>query len=126
MMAGGAIYRDVCSGCHAIDGKGVPELFPALASSSSVRSDDPTSLIRVILRGARSVATSTEPTAPGMPAFGWQLDDEQLAAVVTYIRNSWGSSAPAVSPTRFARRARRSRGAAIDLCGPGGIARTRN
>ena len=97
MVAGGAIYRDVCSGCHAIDGKGVPELFPALASSSSVRSDDPTSLIRVILRGARSVATSTEPTAPGMPAFGWQLDDEQLAAVVTYIRNSWGSSAPAVS-----------------------------
>ncbi|MFZ0208435.1 MAG: cytochrome c [Roseiarcus sp.] len=97
MVAGGAIYRDVCSGCHAIDGKGVPELFPALASSSSVRSDDPTSLIRVILRGARSVATSTEPTAPGMPAFGWQLDDEQLAAVVTYIRNSWGSSAPGVS-----------------------------
>ena len=97
MVAGGAIYRDVCSGCHAIDGKGVPELFPALASSSSVRSDDPASLIRVILRGARSVATSTEPTAPGMPAFGWQLDDEQLAAVVTYIRNSWGSSAPGVS-----------------------------
>ena len=96
MVAGGAIYRDVCSGCHAIDGKGVPELFPALASSSSVRSDDPASLIRVILRGARSVATSTEPTAPGMPAFGWQLDDEQLAAVVTYIRNSWGSSAPGV------------------------------
>ncbi|MFZ2104765.1 MAG: cytochrome c [Roseiarcus sp.] len=97
MVAGAAIYRDVCSGCHAVDGKGVPELFPALASSSSVRSDDPVSLIRVLLRGARSVATSTEPTAPGMPAFGWQLDDEQLAAVVTYIRNSWGSSAPGVS-----------------------------
>jgi mono/diheme cytochrome c family protein len=97
MVAGGAIYRDVCSGCHTIDGKGVPELFPALASSSSVRSDDPGSLIRVILRGARSVATSTEPTAPGMPAFGWQLDDEQLAAVITYTRNTWGSSAPGVS-----------------------------
>jgi mono/diheme cytochrome c family protein len=97
MTAGAAIYRDACSGCHAIDGKGVPELFPALASSSSVRSEDAASLIRVILRGARSVATSAEPTAPAMPAFGWQLDDEQLAAVVTYIRNSWGSAAPAVS-----------------------------
>ena len=90
MVAGGAIYRDVCSGCHAIDGKGVPDLFPALASSSSVRSDDPASLIRVILRGARSVATSTEPTAPGMPAFGWQLDDEQLAAVVTLYQEQLG------------------------------------
>jgi mono/diheme cytochrome c family protein len=98
MIAGGAIYRDTCSGCHAGDGKGVPNLFPALADSSAVRSDDPASLIRVILRGARSVATPAEPTAPGMPAFGWQLNDEQLAAVVTYIRNSWGSSAPAVSP----------------------------
>jgi mono/diheme cytochrome c family protein len=98
MTAGAAIYRDVCSACHAPDGKGVPDLFPALASSPSVRSDDPASLIRVILRGARSVATSAEPTAPAMPAFGWQLNDQQLAAVVTYIRNSWGASAPAVSP----------------------------
>ena len=97
MTAGAAIYRDACSGCHAIDGKGVPELFPALANSSAVRSDDPASLVRVILRGARSVATKDEPTAPAMPAFGWQLDDDQVAAVVTYIRNSWGSAAPAVS-----------------------------
>jgi mono/diheme cytochrome c family protein len=98
MIAGGAIYRDLCSGCHAVDGKGVPNLFPALASSSAVRAINPASLIRVVLRGARSVATSTEPTAPAMPSFGWQLNDEQLAAVVTYIRNSWGSAAPAVSP----------------------------
>jgi mono/diheme cytochrome c family protein len=98
VIAGGAIYRDVCSGCHAIDGAGVADLFPALASSSSVRSADPASLIRIVLRGARSVATAAEPTAPAMPAFGWQLDDNQLAAVLTYIRNAWGSSAPAVSP----------------------------
>jgi mono/diheme cytochrome c family protein len=51
-------------------------------------------MIRMILRGARSVATAAEPTAPGMPSFGWQLDDAQVAAVVTYIRNAWGSAAP--------------------------------
>jgi mono/diheme cytochrome c family protein len=75
----------------------VPYLFPSLADSSSIRASDPISLIRVILRGARSVATAAEPTAPGMPSFAWQLDDAQVAAVVTYIRNTWGSAAAPVS-----------------------------
>jgi mono/diheme cytochrome c family protein len=97
MQAGQAIYRDVCSACHALDGKGVPNLFPSLAQSPVVRADDPGSAIRIVLRGARSVATAAEPTAPGMPSFGWQLKDDQAAAVLTYIRNSWGSAAPAVS-----------------------------
>lgn len=38
-----------------------------------------------------------EPTAPGMPSFAWQLDDAQVAAVLTYVRNDWGGGAPAVS-----------------------------
>jgi mono/diheme cytochrome c family protein len=97
MTAGGAIYRDACSACHAINGEGVASLFPALAKSSAVESADPTSLVRVVLQGARSVATSREPTSPGMPSFGWQLNDEQVAAVVTYVRHSWGAAAPAVS-----------------------------
>jgi mono/diheme cytochrome c family protein len=96
MTAGQAIYRDTCSACHSLDGKGVSYLFPSLASSSAVQSDDPTSLIRIVLRGARSVATKEEPTAPAMPPFGWQLDDIQVAAVLTYIRNSWGSASSAV------------------------------
>jgi mono/diheme cytochrome c family protein len=98
MKAGQAIYRDQCSACHQLDGKGVANLFPALANSSQMRSDDPATVIRLILQGARSVATKGEPTGPGMPSFAWQLTDAQVAAVVTYIRNSWGSAAPAVSP----------------------------
>jgi len=97
MVAGQAIYRDECSACHMIDGKGVPKLFPSLAEAPSVRSDDPTSLIRIILRGARSVATAPEPTGPGMPGFAWQLTDEQIAAVATYVRNAWPPSSTAVS-----------------------------
>jgi mono/diheme cytochrome c family protein len=50
-----------------------------------------------VLRGGRSVATKTEPTAPGMPSFGWQLDDDQVAAVLTYIRNAWQTAAAPVS-----------------------------
>jgi mono/diheme cytochrome c family protein len=56
-------------------------------------------VIRIILRGARSVATANQPTAPAMPSFDWQLDDERVAAVATYIRNSWGSAARSVSAT---------------------------
>jgi mono/diheme cytochrome c family protein len=97
MQAGKAIFRDTCAACHGIDGKGVPNLFPALAEAPSVRSVDPTSAIRVVLRGARSVATKDEPTAPAMPSFGWQLKDDQIAAVLTYIRNSWGGAASPVS-----------------------------
>jgi mono/diheme cytochrome c family protein len=80
-----------------LEGKGVPRLFPSIAQSSSVRSNDPATLIRIVLRGARSVATDAEPTSPGMPSYGWQLDDAQVAAVLTYIRNAWGAAAPAVS-----------------------------
>jgi mono/diheme cytochrome c family protein len=96
MSAGNAIYRDQCSACHGIEGRGVPKLFPSVASSSMVRSNDPTTAIRIVLRGARSVGTRAEPTAPGMPSYGWQLDDGQVAAVLNYIRNSWGGAAPAV------------------------------
>jgi mono/diheme cytochrome c family protein len=45
-------------------------------------------ILRVVLRGARSAATAKAPTAPAMPSYGWQLTDEQVAAVVSYVRNS--------------------------------------
>jgi Cytochrome c len=90
-------FNPASSACHQIDGKGVANLFPALAGSSQARSDDPATAIRVVLRGARSVATKDEPTGPGMPSFAWQFTDDQVAAVVTYIRNAWGFAASAVS-----------------------------
>jgi mono/diheme cytochrome c family protein len=97
MTVGQAIYRDQCSACHGIDGHGVAMLFPSLAQSSLVHASDPTTAIRLVLRGGRSVATTAEPTAPGMPSFGWQLNDDQVAAVLTYVRNAWQTAAAPVS-----------------------------
>ena len=97
MTAGQAIYRDQCSACHGLDGKGVPLLFPSLAQSSLAHAGDPASAIRLVLRGGRSVATRSEPTGPGMPSFDWQLNDDQVAAVLTYIRNAWQTAAAPVS-----------------------------
>jgi mono/diheme cytochrome c family protein len=97
MKAGQAAYRDNCAACHIATGEGVAQLFPTLKGSATVQSSDPTSLIRVVLEGAQSVATNPAPTGPAMPAFGWKLSDADTAAVLTYIRNSWGNAAPAVS-----------------------------
>jgi mono/diheme cytochrome c family protein len=103
MVAGSAIYRDQCSACHGLDGKGVARLFPSIAGSSMLRSGDPTTAIRIVLRGARSVATDAEPTAPGMPSYSWLLTDEQVAAVLTYMRNAWGGAAVEVKPAEVTR-----------------------
>lgn len=107
MVAGAAIYRDVCAGCHEIDGSGVPYLFPNLAGSAAVASREPTTVLQVILHGAASVATREEPTGPQMPSYAWQLSDAQVAAVATYVRNSWGHAAGAV-PESAVRRVRDS------------------
>jgi mono/diheme cytochrome c family protein len=94
--AGKAIYADSCAACHSGNGEGMPRMFPSLAKTPSAVQEDATSLIRVVLEGVRSVGTGGAPTAPAMPAFGWKLDDGQVAAVVNYVRNSWGNAAPAV------------------------------
>jgi mono/diheme cytochrome c family protein len=101
MKAGAQIYADECSGCHTPNGKGTPGLFPSLNGTPMVQQDDATTLIRVVLRGALSVATNQAPTGPEMPAFGWILNDDQVADVLTYIRNSWGNSASAVDPAKI-------------------------
>ncbi|HUN72537.1 MAG TPA: c-type cytochrome [Steroidobacteraceae bacterium] len=110
MVAGAAIYRDSCSACHKIDGSGVPFLIPNLAASAAVASRGPATVLQVILHGASSAATSEEPTAPQMPSYAWQLDDAQVAAVATYVRNTWGHAAAEV-PESAARAARRRPGA---------------
>jgi mono/diheme cytochrome c family protein len=97
LKVGAQIYADECSGCHTESGKGIVGIFPSLSGSPAVQQTDPASLLHVVLRGARSAATDKAPTASAMPAFGWVLNDDQVAAVVTYIRNTWGNAAPAVS-----------------------------
>ena len=102
MRAGEAIYLDNCAACHTGIGSGIPQLFPALKNNPSVQSADPASLIRVVLRGAQSVATDPAPTGAAMPALGWKLSDDEVAAVVTYIRNSWGNAGSPVSASDVA------------------------
>jgi mono/diheme cytochrome c family protein len=97
MSAGEAIFTDQCSACHRADATGEPREFPSLKGSAVVQQDDPTTVVRFILSGTQTVATAQRPTAFSMPDYAWKLDDKQVAAVATYIRNAWGNAAPPVS-----------------------------
>jgi mono/diheme cytochrome c family protein len=102
MRAGAAIYKDNCAACHKDSGQGEPSLFPRLAGSGLVQSNDPTTLARVVLEGVRAVSTSSKPTAPAMPPFDWRLNDAQIAAVLNYTRNSWGNAAAPIDARTIA------------------------
>jgi mono/diheme cytochrome c family protein len=84
--AGKAIFADSCSGCHQAQGEGVERMFLALAHNAIVQSADPTTIIRIIIEGAQTVPTQARPTPSSMPAYNWKLSDEQIAAVVTFVR----------------------------------------
>ncbi|MEK1894310.1 MAG: cytochrome c [Rhizobium sp.] len=97
MISGGAIYRDNCSACHGGQGKGGNHLFPSLASNSMTQQPNVETLARIVIAGTHGVGTTDAPTTPSMPSFGWRLNDQQIADVLTYVRNSWGNSAAPVS-----------------------------
>jgi mono/diheme cytochrome c family protein len=103
MRAGEAIFVDQCSACHLMRGQGQALAFPSLARSASLQQSDPTTALHIILAGAQAAPTHAQPTAFTMPAFAWKLDDRQVAAVATYVRNEWGNAAPAVTPDQVAR-----------------------
>jgi mono/diheme cytochrome c family protein len=103
MKAGEAIFVDECSACHLMRAQGQAQAFPPLARSANVQQSDPTTALHVILAGAQAVPTPAAPTAFTMPAFAWKLNDKQVAAVATYIRNEWGNAAPPVSAEQVAK-----------------------
>lgn len=97
MKAGQAIFKDNCAACHTDQGRGSAGLFPTFTGSPIIQSDDPTTLIRVVLKGTQGAYSPSAPTTPAMPSFAWRLGDAQVAAVLTYVRNGWGNSAAPVS-----------------------------
>ena len=97
MQTGQAIYTDMCSACHTTSGGGIAHIFPKLAGNVIAIQDDPSSLIRIVIAGGRAAGTDSRPTAPAMPSLGFRLNDAQVAAVVTYVRNSWGNAAAPVT-----------------------------
>lgn len=85
-----SLYMDNCSACHQATGKGVKGAFPPLAGSPLVQGDP------------RVVATTVLNGRAGMPAFKDDLSDADLAAILTYVRGSWGNKGAPMKPADIA------------------------
>ena len=101
MVLGKHLYDVNCAACHRSSGTGVGSMVPSLASSPSLQAPDVASLARTVLEGNRGAVTATLPTGAAMPSFDWKLSDAQVAAVLTYTRNSWGNAAAAVDAAQI-------------------------
>jgi mono/diheme cytochrome c family protein len=102
MVDGEKLYRGACIACHEVDGSGSPRIYPPLPGNANLQSADASSALRIILDGAETVTTPRAPNTGSMPAYGAKLSDQQIADVTTYIRNSWGNAASAVTPAEVA------------------------
>ena len=93
---GASVYIDNCAACHRTDGHGYTKVFPALAGNPVLQSQDPTSLIHIVLKGGTLPATHTAPSTFTMPGFAWRLSDQEVADVVSFIATSWGNKGATV------------------------------
>ena len=81
---------------------GLMAMISLLAGNPVVLDSDPSSLINLVLNGAQPIVVKGTPDAYRMPEFRIQFSDRQIADVVTFIRNSWGNHASAVTPDQVA------------------------
>ena len=102
MSDGQKVYRGACVACHEVDGSSAPGIYPPLPGNANLQSAIADSTLRIILDGAHTLTTPRAPNPGSMPAYADKLSDEQIADVTTYIRNSWGNSASAVTAAQVA------------------------
>jgi cytochrome c oxidase subunit 2 len=82
MELGETVYNSACASCHQPDGSGVPGAFPALRNST-IATGTADGHLDIVVNGAQGTA---------MAAYGNQLSDVDMAAVITYERNAWGNN----------------------------------
>ena len=102
MTNGEKLYKGSCVACHELDGSGAPRIYPPLPGNANLQSTDPLSTIRIVLDGAETITTPRAPNTGSMPGYA-KMSDQDVADVVTYIRNAWGNAAPAVTAAEVAK-----------------------
>jgi mono/diheme cytochrome c family protein len=99
---GEPIYLERCEKCHGESGRGGMFSAPAVAGSAIAQSEDPSSLINLIMYGQGKAPGVSFGAWEQMPAYAEILNDSQIAAVSNYVRGSWGNRASIVTPEQVA------------------------
>jgi mono/diheme cytochrome c family protein len=103
MASGEKLYKASCIACHELDGSGAPRIYPPLPGNANLQSANPASAIKIVLDGAETITTPRAPNKGSMPPYASKMSDQEVADVVTYVRNAWGNAAPAAAADEVAR-----------------------
>jgi mono/diheme cytochrome c family protein len=95
METGRRLYVDHCADCHGKNGEGEPGAYPALAGNPSLQQPSARNLVKVLRHGGFAPVTAGQPRPYGMPP--QMLSDVESAAVLSFVRQSWGHRASAVT-----------------------------
>ena len=99
---GAKLYEKHCAECHRADGSGKPPAYPRLAGNHSIVASS-VNPIRMVLNGGYPPSTTGNPQPYGMPPYGPWMNDEEVAAVVSYVRSAWGNQGAPVGPGEVSR-----------------------
>ncbi|MFM8865684.1 MAG: c-type cytochrome [Limnohabitans sp.] len=103
---GRKVYERHCATCHGEQGDGTAGIYPALRGNRAVLLDEPTNLVQTLLFGGYGPSTAGHPRPFGMPPFVLELEDRDIAAVLTHLRMALqpaGRQAPEVTPLQVNR-----------------------
>jgi len=103
MQQGADLYKMHCADCHGASGDGLGSIYPALKQNNFLQMKNVANPIRIVLSGGFPPVSKNNLRPYGMPPFGTVLTDSEVAVVLTYIRNSWGNHASAVSASEVNR-----------------------
>lgn len=96
MERGKTVYLTQCLSCHQVDGGGVPHLNAPLDGASAVQGKDKLKLVRIVIKGLKGEELDGEFYSNAMAPHP-EMTDQQIADVLTYIRNSWSNKAGSVT-----------------------------
>ncbi len=94
---GAKLYDTHCVQCHGEQGEGIVGAYPPLARNRAVTMTETSNLVQMVMYGGYAPATTGNPRPFGMPPFVLLLNDQNTAAVLTYIRSAWGNRARPVT-----------------------------
>ena len=99
---GRQLFTQQCVMCHQATGLGIPTAFPPLKGSAVVNDANPSAHIHAVLYGAQGAEIDGVKYAAPMPEFGSRLNDADIAAIINYVRTSWGNHGTPVMAAQVA------------------------